>query len=79
MRESTAVKLKTYWGASTLQRNSLYSVRRLSVTLVNHILGATVFLKPRSKLDFLLLINDPHSLFLNSWSATFLVIQSTDG
>ena len=28
MRESTAVKLKIYWGALTLQRNSLYSVSR---------------------------------------------------
>ena len=29
MRESTAVKLKIYWGALTLQLNSLYSVSRL--------------------------------------------------
>ena len=29
MRESTAVMLKIYWGALTLQRNSLYSVSRL--------------------------------------------------
>ena len=29
MRKSTAVELKTYWGALTLQLNSLYSVSRL--------------------------------------------------
>ena len=29
MRESTAVKLKVYWGALTLQLHSLYSVSRL--------------------------------------------------
>ena len=28
MRESTAVKLKIYWGALTLQLSSLYSVSR---------------------------------------------------